>query len=303
MNNSSELQEYKNIIRLEIELNNYCNLKCPLCIRNIETDINLELNNKKLDLDSLIEKLDKFPNLKYVTIAGPTSEPTLNKNLFEILEYLDNRSIETSLFINGNTHDDYYYKKLGFFCRLKKVKIYFTICGSTQELHSKYRINSDLSTIIKRANILNKIIKKKFILTWIIFEYNQKDYIQNKNKFNHFQMEIFYTIPMAEYYNLPKNGINLPIDQRRIYYSLDKEFNKKSTCKSIKNNFGYMDNDLNLWPCSIAKLNNFTFDDIQDELRPECFECFENNLKKLSDNKIHTISESEDNISEENLWL
>ena len=45
-------------------------------------------------------------------------------------------------------------------------KIVFTICGSTQELHEKYRVGSNLNQIINHANSIqqsNKIDYCQFI--------------------------------------------------------------------------------------------------------------------------------------------
>ena len=50
-------------------------------------------------------------NLKYITIAGPTSEPTLYPDLFKLLIYLSKRKLEISLYINGNTQNTNYYKQ------------------------------------------------------------------------------------------------------------------------------------------------------------------------------------------------
>ena len=68
------------IIRIELELTNTCNLKCPLCIRQTH---DFEKNNKNFrNIDSIIKQLDEFKNLKYITIAGK------HLNQLYILSYL-----------------------------------------------------------------------------------------------------------------------------------------------------------------------------------------------------------------------
>ena len=164
------------IIRLELELTSTCNLQCPLCIRTIDQNsINTKI--KYRPLSEIINQLEEaqFNNLKYITIAGPISEPTLYPDLFELLKYLNKRKLEISLFINGDTHDDLYYKKLGIIFRSGVGHIYFTICGSTQELHSKYRVGSSLEKVLNNLDIVKKY-SDKAILTWIIFNYNEANH-------------------------------------------------------------------------------------------------------------------------------
>jgi MoaA/NifB/PqqE/SkfB family radical SAM enzyme len=288
------------IKRLEIELTNTCNLECVLCARQTiysKDDFKIK---KILDIDKFKDFIKKYPNLKYVTLAGEYSEPTLHPKLFQIIVYLHKKGMEISLFINAETHNNLYYKKLALLFKNTKSKIYLTVCGTTEELHQKYRVNSKLSNVLEKADIMSKIAFKNIIITWIIFEYNYKDYIQNKNFLDKYEHHIFYTIPYNEYYNLGFDDISLPKFIQK-HYKLDTE--PKGTCKSLRNKFIYVDVDLNIYPCGIAKHNNFNFNDIEEKLRPECIECYSQNLEQLYNHNIFTVSESENEISEEELYL
>ena len=140
--------------RLEIGLTSTCNLECPLCMRQTHPKFQ-DSPIKFRSLQEITQQLDEYISIKFVTIAGAISEPTLHPQLFDILKYLIDRGIEISLFLNGNTHNDMYYKKLGVIFRRAKGNIYFTICGSTQELHSRYRVNSSLKTVIRHLDIID----------------------------------------------------------------------------------------------------------------------------------------------------
>lgn len=275
------------IIRVEIELTNTCNLKCPLCIRQTH---DFEKNNKNFrNIDSIIKQLDEFKNLKYLTIAGQTSEPTLYPQLFDLLVYLINiRKIEVSLYINGETHNDLYYKKLGILFRNSISNIYLTICGSNNELHSKYRIGSNLENILNRYNIIKTFSNNKCVLTWLIFDYNYDDYINNKKLFRNYNLEVFNTLPINEAYSLNLSHFTLPKKLHSIYNSLDKS-KQPLKCMSEINKFRIIDFKGEIFPCSMFKNFGTKF----------CYECETNNYNILHKNGIFALAESESEISEE----
>lgn len=293
------------IYRLEVELTNTCNLKCALCSRETiytKEDFNVK---KSMDFDALTGYLHTLENLKYVTLAGEYSEPTLYPELFELIVYLHKRKIEVSLFLNGETHNDSFYRKLSLMFKQTKSVMYFTIFGSTQEMHERYRVGSKLETVLRRAEMVNKIAPNNIVLTWVVFEYNKLDYEQNSELLNGFNYHVFNSLPFAERYSLEKQiheGICMPDGLDKIYGALDKS-DLKGECKSIRNNFGYLDVDLGLWPCSIAKRHKYDFNTIECGLKPECYECSVSNIKKLSDHNIYTVAESEDETSEHDLYI
>ena len=83
----------KEIIRIEIELTSTCNLKCPLCIRSI-TD--LPKSNQYREIEEIKSDLEKYVNLKYVTIAGAISEP-LFAEVRELRQSVDSIAHEVAL--------------------------------------------------------------------------------------------------------------------------------------------------------------------------------------------------------------
>jgi len=291
------------IIRMEIELNNICQLKCPLCARQTIYSKNDFAIKKEIDYDELITYLETFPNIKHITLAGESSEPTYYSRLFDLIKYIHSRNIYIELYTNGEAQSINYYKVLGLLFKNTKSNIYLTIAGSTQKIHSKYRVGSSLKKLLNTAKRLNIICPNNLVMTWIIFKYNEKDFLKNKNFLKNFQTEIFYTLPFAERYKLKEqidSGICLPDDKNIKYLQIDRKnfYKENDICKAIKYNFIYLDADLNNWPCSIAKHNNYTFDKLHNGLLPECFECSKNNFKILNDANIFTLAESEDEESD-----
>lgn len=281
----------QDVIRLELELTSTCNLKCPLCIRTIH---GAPAENLYRPYEEILAQLDSYPNLQYVTIAGAICEPTTYPDLFEILIYLRKRDIEVSLYINGDTKNDPYYVKLGMVFRALRGNVYFTICGSTQELHQQYRVNSSLERVLRRLDIINRYSGNKGILTWIVFNYNEQDFLDNyegyKAKYN---TEFFYTLPMTEHFEL-KSTIRLPDKLNKIYTEqVDRTDYSNVVCPANKNGFIQITYDGLVNPCSLYRLYG----------ESHCWECSTKNLTVLRSNKMFNVAEPESETSEIDLRL
>lgn len=284
-------QRDDDIIRLELELTSTCNLKCPLCIRSIAGE---PPKNLQRSLDEIIAHLDRYTNLKYVTIAGAVSEPTSHNDLFDIIKYLKKRDIEISLYINGDTRTDSYYRMLGVLFRNSNSNVYFTMCGSTQELHEQYRVNSNLERVLRRLEIVNRYSDNRGILTWIVFNYNEDDFLENYQHYkDKYRTEFFYTLPMSEHFKLESN-IKLPERLSKLYTDkIDRTDFENVVCPANANNFVQITYDGNEHPCSLHRLYG----------EKHCFECSKKNLAVLRENKIFNVAEPESTDSEIGLRL
>ena len=118
------------IEEIELELTGTCNLDCPICLRTNNPKKN------KLSGDQWINIIKSFPNLKRVCIAGSYTEPTLHKDLFKIIKYIGMTNLQCEFYTNSSLHSRDYWKELGNIFP-NNIKIYFTICGTTEELHQK----------------------------------------------------------------------------------------------------------------------------------------------------------------------
>ena len=296
------------VIRIELELINKCNLNCPLCARNINMSRDDKKNPSMLSLENIQSFPKLFPNLRFVTIAGPTSEPTLHPDLIKIVSELFKFGYIIELFINGSLPlingkpDINLTRKLAILFRENSGRLLYTICGSTQELHQRYRRGSNLNEVMLNVDEAMKYNSKNTILTWIIFEYNQEDYIQNSHKYSKYNLESFHTLPVKEFYNTSSKinlnkytGINLIPKLSSIYTTIDtnktiihNEPNLTNLCKSKRNGFRLIDSQGNIFLCSLNKYFGFE----------KCHECHPDNLNILRNAKINTLSESENESSE-----
>lgn len=278
------------IVRLEIELTSVCNLKCPLCMRE---RISLPMKAQHRPIGDIIAQLDTYANLRYITIAGAVSEPTTYPHLIELLIYLKRRGIEISLYINGDTCTDAYYRKLGVIFNQCNGYVYFTICGSTQELHERYRVGSKLDTVLRRLDIVNRFGGNKGMLTWIVFNYNEADFVKNYKSFQQrYNTEFFYTLPVAEHFQLDQD-IRLPAAQHAQYVKFIDRADVPTICPANLTKFIQIGYDGQVHPCTLHRLYG----------EEHCFECSDKNRQMLRQNKIFNVAEAESETSEIQLRL
>lgn len=163
----SEIEE------IEMDLTGVCNLSCPLCSRNYQHANHLVEKNVR-SIEEIKKQLDQFTGLKRFFVAGIVSEPTMYKDFIPFIEYLNSRNIYYEIFTNGNTRDVDWWEKLGKIVP-ENCMCCFTVCGSNQEMHSKYRIGSDLQQILENASAFRKNGRKNDWIQHIRFVYNAED--------------------------------------------------------------------------------------------------------------------------------
>jgi MoaA/NifB/PqqE/SkfB family radical SAM enzyme len=169
----------------ELDLTGTCNLQCPLCTRNYSHAEHTTVKSIR-PLNEIKKQLDTFPNLKRTFLAGQVSEPTLHPEFLDYVKYLKSRNIHIEMFTNGSTHNEEFWSELADILD-ETDECHFTICGSTQELHEKYRIGSDLQKLLNNAKAFRK--KGNDYLQFIRFEYNKDEWDENmislRDEFTH----------------------------------------------------------------------------------------------------------------------
>lgn len=255
--------EYSNIREIEIEFTTLCNAACPLCYRNYKSFANsiYSANVVRPFSDAKIQ-LDKFPNLQFVMLVGSMSEPTLYGQFFDAVEYFKSRKINLEICTNGDTHTSNWWKQLGNLLTLDD-KVYFTICGSTQELHEKYRVRTKLENILSNAEALRQTMPIDYAQC-IRFNYNSNDFdsIEFKrmiSKFSHVYMtETFYQKDIENYTMHFDRDMFMPCNSKRQQYDQlkkfvdDRNFNVcrcKTDCMMKRTNRIQIDVFGNIYPC------------------------------------------------------
>ena len=297
---------------VELDLGSSCNLDCPLCHRNWKDAQHLIQGGNQRPVEEVIEQLESFPNLKIITIAGIISEPTLYKDLFKLVEYIVSRNVLFYLYTNGDTHNNKpeYWRRLGELCG-EKTLIYFTICGSTQELHEKYRVGSSLDNILNNHELLKSTMKyKNDVLQYLVFEYNKEDFENNlddiRSKFS--RESSIPSMPYAERFEMTKKvepGIHIETELGKKYQLImdigKKKFEDKSkctmNCSSFNRRFVSIDNTGKMFPCYMHRLYNhdmdwdFDYTDILNAKHDFCYECekFTSSLVDATDGLVKIV--------------
>lgn len=165
---------YDDILDVELELTTYCNAECPLCYRNYKSFKEHYPKNKVRKIEDVITQLDLFKNLTDIKLVGTISEPTLYNDFFKLIRYCNQRDLTIEICTNGDTHDSNWWEELGKLIK-DKDSVYFTICGSTQEIHEIYRKGTKLKNILKNAESFRKHSKTDYAQC-IRFKYNDDDF-------------------------------------------------------------------------------------------------------------------------------
>lgn len=136
------------IHHIDVDLCSACNLKCPMCPRQIFKVPSAH----HMSMNKWIKVLDKYTNLKSITLAGAYSEPVLFKHFNELCIYLKSRNIRIEISTNGSIGKEVFWEELGGILQSEDT-ITFAIDGLTQEVHEKYRVGSDLNKVLHNHEI------------------------------------------------------------------------------------------------------------------------------------------------------
>ena len=290
---------------VELELTTLCNAKCPLCYRN---SVYFDKHYPKTiirPLNKIIEQLEQFKNIKYIRLVGSISEPTLYKDLFKLIEYLNARKILIEICTNGDTHNEDYWRELGRILK-ETDKVYFTICGSTQELHETYRSGTSLKNILRNAKALRES-KHIDYCQCIRFNYNDNDL--NSNTFlkmvSDFSHKYFTETFLFKDTNLYKNKIDIekfkPAPKKIKKYikclKLTENVLKHSgcECQAYLGRWCQIDIYGNIYPCyffleeSQGKLWNGNWREIRNGKYHECRFCKTYIRKFINENDLSYI--------------
>ncbi|GAA5445415.1 GTP 3',8-cyclase [Microbulbifer sp. NBRC 101763] len=153
--------------KLQLEIVNKCNFRCPLC-RTLDRDDGVVRRKITVnELKIIIEPIQH--DLEEVTLYGTRGEPFVHKNLEEIVSYLkSNTQAKVIISTNGSLADKKRTKKL---LELGLDDLIFAIDGTTQDVFSQYRVGGDLEEIL--TNLKDCCDSKKSIQanTRIIWQY------------------------------------------------------------------------------------------------------------------------------------
>lgn len=113
---------------LQIEITDFCPLKCPQCYKKLDNFSYIEMNKF---IDIIIQA--KNLGVKQVYING--GEPLMHENFIEMIDICNKTEIECTVFISGIGIDDDFCKKIKF----KKINIFVSLNGSNEKINGLSR--------------------------------------------------------------------------------------------------------------------------------------------------------------------
>lgn len=156
-----------------IEPANYCNLHCPQCPTGVGVISKkaslLSLENFKKSIDAL------SPELIYLNLYFQ-GEPTLNKELPEMVRYATEKGVMTSISTNGHFLSTNVCKSLK---EARLGKLIVSLDGADEESYVKYRRGGDFNKVIDGiANAVKSGLKVELQCLLLSSTENQRDEIK-----------------------------------------------------------------------------------------------------------------------------
>ena len=182
------MKYYHNLYKLKklivwLDITTYCNAACPQCHRTNPNGLG------KVDWLPLIqwsfEDFQKaFPiktlkHIKHFNFCGTWGDPIMNKDIFKMCEYIiDNSNCYIFINTNGSIREEFWWTHLGYIIR-DRGRVVFDIDGTTQEMHSHYRQNTDLNTILKNMKAYSQY---GFVHIFTVIYKHNEDYLKDISK-------------------------------------------------------------------------------------------------------------------------
>ena len=137
----------KQVKKLQLEVSNYCNARCPACARekSITKDDkqHIGINDTYVNLDTFKKWFDNgdfFWSLRLIDFCGNYDEPTTNPDLLDIIEWIYTSGkfscqLQVNIATNGGTRNKDFWTKLG-------------------KLSAKYQYHKRRGGLIQRLNVI-----------------------------------------------------------------------------------------------------------------------------------------------------
>lgn len=188
-------------IHMQIELTNFCNLRCPVCPAGIR-----EVKRRPVAMDielfkSLMAEVGPF--LLTVSLWG-WGEPLLHPYLINILRETRKYPVIVFLSTNGqNLNDD---KVIAALIQAPPTHLIIAIDGLNDETHSKYRIGAKLAPILEGVKRISEFKMKQrsqlpvLHMRYIVMKHNQHEvpFVIDFARRNHFDFLSIRTLSIID---------------------------------------------------------------------------------------------------------
>lgn len=159
---------------INIESGNICNLKCPLCPTPQREE---RIPKGFLSLEDAKKIIDQFPLAKMINFSN-WGEPFLNKEIFDIVRYAEDKGVRVLIETNLNALEAASLQKI-IDSKLSFLKV--SIDGASQETYEKYRVGGDFQKVLETLKSLRRLQKEqnnyktKIIWQMLVNKFNEHE--------------------------------------------------------------------------------------------------------------------------------
>ena len=203
------LQPWSWPINMQVELTNYCNLKCPVCPTGLGS---LQRKPQAMDPAFFERLVDEVGHYLLTLSLWAWGEPLLHPELADILRIAQNRGINTLLSTNGqNLNDDNVLKAL---IDYPPTYLIVALDGITDETNTRFRVGAKLAPALDGVRELSRMKREKgkefpiLHLRYMVMKHNEHELpeLENFARRNYFDILTIRTLSI----------IDAPDDQHNI---------------------------------------------------------------------------------------
>ena len=161
--------------KVNLDLSHRCPLECLRCARQTyESDGKGGLKKKPIPgRDITMEEFDKITDyFARIQFCGQYSDPIHHPHFIDMLKMIKRKGIVSQVHSASNYKSDEWFKEA--FEANPDSHWWFGIDGLPKDSH-KYRVHQDGEMHFERLKMARKILNKKPILQYIVFNYNEQD--------------------------------------------------------------------------------------------------------------------------------
>jgi len=166
--------KFNELKQLHLEITNNCQASCPMCSRNHhggQSNPLIKITEWSFDDFKNIITQEVLDQVSSIYFCGNFGDPLLNDNLPAMCNYIkDNSQVSIRIHTNGSLRNESWWKSLA--SKMPKNHIVIFAIDGLEDTHSRYRIGTDYSKIIKNAKAFIDA-GGKAEWAYIVFEHNE----------------------------------------------------------------------------------------------------------------------------------
>ena len=233
----------KGELKMWLDISTYCNAGCPACHRTdrfrggLHHEKWLPMVQWTLEQFKKAYSIDFIKQIKSWEICGTFGDPVMNKDLYEIVEYIStNSDTKVNIDTNGSIRNAAWWTKLG---KLPRVEVDFAVEGNTQEMQNYYRRKTNLYKILANMKAFTDAGGRANVFC-VIHKHNQNHLFEiealckeyGAQYFNWYESNRFYHGPRVHF--MDENGNQDYLEQSDGNYKSPSEIGNKDALVDYK---------------------------------------------------------------------